>query len=155
MWILLQQHQDTLERGESIARSFGKILNVDKLNRSLESLMGSSGPTLVQSQGFRGHLDWYLIMQMCSSSGNVEPQRNGTFHCHIRDLNVTTQLSMDEHNIMASGAPTDLLSPWRHPQYICAEQEAISLLKRELEELNQQTTEGKKTFQHHQFFINI
>lgn len=41
---LFQQHQDTLESGDSFARSFGKILYVNKLSRRLESLMGSPSP---------------------------------------------------------------------------------------------------------------
>lgn len=152
---LFQQQQDILESGESIARSFGKILLVDKFSHRLESLMGRPGPNLVESQFTVEHLDWLLIIQEYSSGGNIERQPDGTVHCYVPGLNVTARLSEAEHQIMATRAPEKLLDPWSYAQDICTEQEAVSCLRRRMEELHQQLTEGKKIYYHNQRCTNI
>lgn len=143
---LLGQHKDILDCGGSIARSFGKTLHVDKMSQHpLMSLMGSQGATVISSPGSEQFLDWARVAQGYSFKENIQPQPDGTVHCYIPDAKLTARLSVDEHDIMVSGAPEKLLNPWSYPQDISAELEAITCLKAEMEEVNKQVTEGKLT----------
>lgn len=132
---------EVLERGDSLAWYLGAPFRVDTVRKAVSALFDNPHPHLCGTEiAGTGHAqEWDDIVR------EFDPQRferhaGAVYQGHFRGQLV--QLSEKDWNMIQSGIPRMLVSPWPPMRHIHAELETVAYAITELTKWNRQALEG-------------
>jgi hypothetical protein len=132
---------EVLERGDSLSWYIGAPFRANIIQKAVSALFENPHPQLCGTEAAGpGHAqEWDDIVREFNPR-LFEYHGGAVYRGHLRGQLV--QLSENDWNMMQSGVPRMLLSPWPPMRHIHAELETLAYSITELSKWNQQALEG-------------